>query len=95
MTTTIRNFELTGPASGADHGVMTRFEICDRTNTVTIRHCDMRPGPRTVRLLPGPLTRVRSQGLGLPNRTGLSPHKGIHHHLVTTNGGHLTGPLNR
>ena len=43
-TTTIRNFELTGPDSGADHGVMTRFEICDRTNTVTIRHCDMRPG---------------------------------------------------
>ena len=39
--TNIRNFELTRP-NGI---VMTRFEVCDRTNTVTIRHCDMRPGP--------------------------------------------------
>ena len=41
MTTTTRNYELTGP----EGIVMTRFEFCERTNTVTVRHCDMRPGP--------------------------------------------------
>ena len=37
--TTIRNYELT---SGI---IMTRFEFCERTQTVTVRHCDTRPGP--------------------------------------------------
>ena len=39
--TTIRNYELTRPGGI----VMTRFEFNERTNTVTVRHCDMRPGP--------------------------------------------------
>ena len=38
---TIRNYELTRPSGH----IMTRFEFCERTNTVTVRHCDMRPGP--------------------------------------------------
>ena len=38
--TTIRNYELTGP-----NGIVkTRFEFCERTNTVTVRHIDCRPG---------------------------------------------------